>query len=79
MLLFDRSEALSNDCQCYWQWHIEQIENVPIADNVVELLFCKTEKSKTNTYLEFCKDFCATLIEIDNDELISRINENSDR
>jgi predicted ATPase len=43
LLVFDRSQSLANDRQCYWQWNIEQIESVSIADNVVELMVGKIE------------------------------------
>jgi tRNA A-37 threonylcarbamoyl transferase component Bud32 len=44
LLLFDRSESLATARQCCWQWDIEQIESVSIADNVVELMVGKIEK-----------------------------------
>ncbi|MCY7367890.1 MAG: AAA family ATPase, partial [Chamaesiphon sp.] len=43
LLVFDRFQSLANDRQCYWQWNIEQIESVSIADNVVELMVGKIE------------------------------------
>ena len=41
LLVFERSQPLANDRQCYWQWNIEQIESVSISDNVVELMVVK--------------------------------------
>lgn len=44
LLVFDRTQALSADRQCYWHWNIEQIEQIAITDNVVDLMVAKIEK-----------------------------------